>query len=292
MANSRKRLESNVDGNFFVDATCINCDTCRQLAPESFAEQGDFSAVVRQPEGPAELQQAYQALLACPVGAIGTLQSDKGALREAMERFPILLAGGVYYNGFNSEKSFGGNSYFIRHPAGNWLIDSPRYIGRLIDTFEAWGGIRYIFLTHEDDVAESSRYAARFRAARIIHRADAAAAPGAEWIIEGEAPVDVSADFRIVPVPGHTEGSMALLYDRFLFSGDHLWWERDLQALGAPENLVWDERRLLASVEKLLDHSFEWILPGHGERAQLPSAEMAAHLEALLARRRAARRRH
>ncbi len=45
MADEKKRLDSNVAGNFFVDATCINCDTCRQLAPTSFEEVGNFSAV-------------------------------------------------------------------------------------------------------------------------------------------------------------------------------------------------------------------------------------------------------
>src|SRR6185436_15883057 len=47
MADEKKRLDSNVTGNFFVDATCINCDTCRQLAPASFEEVGSFSAVTR-----------------------------------------------------------------------------------------------------------------------------------------------------------------------------------------------------------------------------------------------------
>ncbi|HEX4967858.1 MAG TPA: ferredoxin, partial [Nitrospiraceae bacterium] len=49
MADEKKRLDSNVAGNFFVDATCINCDTCRQLAPASFEEVGTFSAVTKQP---------------------------------------------------------------------------------------------------------------------------------------------------------------------------------------------------------------------------------------------------
>ncbi|MCG3116253.1 MAG: MBL fold metallo-hydrolase [Candidatus Manganitrophus sp. SA1] len=290
MANVKRRLATNVAGNFFVDATCINCDTCRQLAPKSFKEEGDYSAVARQPEGDAELLQAYQALLACPVGSIGTERSDKPRLQEAMKSFPLLLEDGVYYNGFNSEKSFGGNSYFIRHPDGNWLVDSPRYVGRLINAFEEMGGIRTIFLTHEDDVADSARYGEHFGAMRIIHRADAAASPGAERVVDGEEPIVVSEPFQIIPVPGHTEGSMALLYDRrFLFSGDHLWWDPERSALGAPERLVWDGERLLTSVAKLLDHSFEWVLPGHGDRIRLTAGEAAAHLERLLERRRAAR---
>jgi glyoxylase-like metal-dependent hydrolase (beta-lactamase superfamily II)/ferredoxin len=287
MADLRKRLATNVSGNFFVDATCINCDTCRQLAPTSFREVGEYSAVVRQPEEPAELHQAYQALLACPTGSIGTERSDKSRLQDALTSFPLHLESGVYYCGFNSEKSFGGNSYFIRHPAGNWLIDSPRFVKQLVHAFEEQGGICYIFLTHEDDVADSSLYAKHFGATRIIHRADAAAAPGAEWIVEEDELVMVSEPFRIIPVPGHTEGSIALLYDdRFLFSGDHLWWDRDITGLGAPEHLVWNEPRLLKSVATLLDHRFEWVLPGHGDRIHLTAPEMARHLDQLLARRR------
>jgi glyoxylase-like metal-dependent hydrolase (beta-lactamase superfamily II)/ferredoxin len=287
MADVKKRLATNLAGNFFVDATCINCDTCRQLAPTSFEEVGQYSAVVHQPQGDAELHQAYQALLACPVGSIGTEHGDKSRLQEAMASFPRHLDGGVYYCGFNSEKSFGGNSYFIRHPEGNWLVDSPRYIRQLVHAFEEHGGVRYIFLTHEDDVADSPRYAKHFGAIRIIHRADAAAAPDAEWIVEGSKPVVVSEPFRLIPVLGHTQGSMALLYDqRFLFSGDHLWWDRDINGLGAPEQLIWNEQHLLKSVATLLDYRFEWVLPGHGDRIHLPATEMTAHVRQLLEHRR------
>ena len=35
----------NVDGEFFVDSTCIDCDACRQIAPAVFHDIGDQSAV-------------------------------------------------------------------------------------------------------------------------------------------------------------------------------------------------------------------------------------------------------
>src|SRR5438445_1769303 len=178
MADATKRLHTNIAGNFFVDATCINCDTCRQLAPKSFVENGEYSSVYRQPESEAERYQAYQALLACPVGSIGALVPEKDIMRAATESFPMLIEHHVYYNGFNSEKSFGANSYFIRHPDGNWLIDSPRYVRHLVTAFERMGGIKYIFLTHEDDVADAGRYAAQFGATRILHSSDADAEPG------------------------------------------------------------------------------------------------------------------
>ncbi|HTK87262.1 MAG TPA: ferredoxin, partial [Nitrospiraceae bacterium] len=69
MANIKKKLPSNIDGNFFVDSTCINCDACRQLAPETFREQQDFSSVYHQPAGDLDSRHAYQAMIACPVGS-------------------------------------------------------------------------------------------------------------------------------------------------------------------------------------------------------------------------------
>ena len=286
MADPKKRLDTNSLGNFFVDATCINCDTCRQLAPRSFEEVGEFSAVTTQPVGDDGLHQAYQALLACPVGSIGTQQSDKMRLKEAMSSFPLLLEGGVFYCGFNSEKSFGANSYFVQHPAGNWLIDSPRYIKHLVDAFERMGGLRYVFLTHEDDVADAAKYADRFGATRIIHRADAEVMPDAEWIVDGVETIDLAPQFQLIPVPGHTPGSCALLYnDRFLFTGDHLWWDPETRSLDAPRRLVWRSRALVHSIRKLVDYRFEWVLAGHGDRIKLSPEEMREHLRVLVAHR-------
>ena len=286
MANPKKRLGSNVPGHVVVDATCINCDTGRQLAPRSFDEVGEFSAVTKQPEGDELHHQAYQALLACPVGSIGTEHSDKTRVKEAMASFPLLLEGDVFYCGFNSEKSFGANSYFIRHSDGNWLIDSPRYIKHLVDAFERMGGLRYIFLTHEDDVADAAQYAEKFDATRIIHRADAEAMPDAEWIVDGLETVSLAPQFDLIPVPGHTPGSSALLYDhRFLFTGDHLWWNPETRSLEAPMRLVWRSRAMIQSIEKLLNYRFEWVLAGHGDRIRLSTAEMTSALLELVRRR-------
>lgn len=286
MADRKKRLESNAAGEFFVDATCINCDACRQLAPWTFEEVGDYSAVVRQPAGEAQMHQAYQALLACPVGSIGVEHSNSAYMERARASFPLHLEGGVYYCGFNSQKSFGANSFFVEHPEGNWLIDSPRYLKQLVEAFERMGGLRFIFLTHEDDVADADRYADRFGATCLIHREDAEAAPYAEWIIDGTAARHLAPEFQVIPVPGHTAGSLALLYKkRFLFTGDHLWWEPDRKRLNSPTTLVWNREQLNRSIETLLEHRFEWVLAGHGDRVHLPVDEMRHQLRRLVGRR-------
>jgi glyoxylase-like metal-dependent hydrolase (beta-lactamase superfamily II)/ferredoxin len=283
MADPKKRLDVNAAGNFYVDATCINCDTCRQLAPKSFEEIGEFSAVTTQPDGDEMVHHAYQALLACPVGSIGTETSDKTRLEVAMASFPTHLEDGVYYCGFNSEKSFGANSFFIQHPGGNWLVDSPRYIKHLIEAFEQRGGMTHIFLTHRDDLADADRYARHFGAKRIIHFGDADAAPEAEWILESADGIYLADEFQAIPVPGHTAGSMALNYkETFLFTGDHLWWNPQMQSLEAPRRLVWRRNALNASLQKLLNYRFEWVLAGHGSRVKLAEDEMRDRLQAML----------
>ena len=72
MAAIRKRRSENVAGSFYVDSTCIDCDQCRQIAPASFFQAGDQSAVFRQPVTAEETRAALEALVTCPVGSIGT----------------------------------------------------------------------------------------------------------------------------------------------------------------------------------------------------------------------------
>src|SRR5215469_16359096 len=170
MADAKKKVPENAEGEFFVDRTCIDCDTCRQLAPGVFAEAPMYSYVHSQPRTAGETRSALRALLACPVGSIGTMHSS-GA-KNVMSYFPIQIEGPVHYCGFNSPDSYGATSYFIRHPGGNWLIDSPRSVTHLVRRFEEMGGIRYIFLTHRDDIADAAGFARRFGAQRIIHRED------------------------------------------------------------------------------------------------------------------------
>src|SRR6266545_7275083 len=160
MANPRKRVPENVPGDFFVDSTCIDCDACRQIAPSVFGEAAETSFVKAQPRSSAERRQALHALVSCPTGSIGCLGDDKPG--SVMDDFPLVVEEPVYYCGFNSPKSYGGNSYFVQHPAGNWLIDSPKFLPRLVRRLEALGGLAHIFLTHRDDVADAERFASHF----------------------------------------------------------------------------------------------------------------------------------
>ena len=269
MANLKLRLDENVGGEYFVDSTCIDCDACRKFAPDVFGETEESSFVQKQPQNPAEALAAQQALLACPVGSIGT--QGKIDLAPARATFPLPLAEGIYLNGFNHADSFGADSYFIRSPNGNWLVDSPRYTQQLVKAIESMGGLDTIFLTHRDDVADAHRYAKRFGAQRIIHRHDAAAQPDAEIILEGNA-LYARDRAQIVYTPGHTRGHLVLLWGgRFLFTGDHFAWLAAKNRFGSFRDACWYSWEWqIESVQKLKAfRNVEWILPGHGKRRQI-----------------------
>src|SRR5437762_8593873 len=159
MASIQRRLPENVPGDFFVDSTCIDCDTCSQLAPAIFRDHGEQCSVHHQPENPAEIRDAMMALVACPTRSIGATQRHDAHI--GIDAFPLPLDDNVYFCGFTSESSFGAWSYLIARPQGNILIDSPRFASQLLKRIEALGGVSRMLLTHKDDVADHELFRKR-----------------------------------------------------------------------------------------------------------------------------------
>jgi glyoxylase-like metal-dependent hydrolase (beta-lactamase superfamily II)/ferredoxin len=268
MARVSERLRENAAGEFYVDRSCIDCDTCRQIVPSVFTRSSAVgqSFVGAQPSGDVEHRRALMALVACPTASIGTLH--KLDVKPGVQAFPELIEEDVYYCGYTAESSFGASSYFIRRPAGNVLIDSPRAAGPLVNRIRELGGVQQMFLTHRDDVADHQAFHREFGCERLMHRADVSAAMQVERAFDGVDPIRLADDLVIIPVPGHTKGSAALLYrQKFLFTGDHLWADEDEEVLAASRSVCWYSwSEQLRSLERLLDFRFEWVLPGHGRR--------------------------
>jgi glyoxylase-like metal-dependent hydrolase (beta-lactamase superfamily II)/ferredoxin len=286
MARASERLAANVPGPMYVDASCIDCDLCRRMAPTLFgrSEADEASVVVRQPDGAAERRRAAMALVACPTSSIGG--ADPAEVRDAARAFPELLAEGVYHCGYASESSFGASSYLLQRPGASVLVDSPRAAKPLLARLRELGGVEMMFLTHADDVADHEILRRELGCRRIMHRADVRATTGGvETKLEGTEPIRLDDDLVAIPVPGHTRGSTALLWrDEILFSGDHLWWSDRLGGLHASRNVCWwSWTEQTRSMERLLDFRFEWVLPGHGAAWRAPSARaMRDELERLV----------
>lgn len=73
MANKADRVPDNIAGKFYVDTQCIDCNLCRDTAPNNYKqnEEKGYSFVYKQPSTPEEEQQCQEAMEGCPVEAIG-----------------------------------------------------------------------------------------------------------------------------------------------------------------------------------------------------------------------------
>jgi glyoxylase-like metal-dependent hydrolase (beta-lactamase superfamily II)/ferredoxin len=284
MAQLKQRRHENVEGNFYVDLTCIDCDTCRWMAPEVFNRSGDQSAVHHQPTDRAESLRAMQALLSCPTASIGTVEKPKD-IKVAQQSLPILIEDNVYHCGYHSEDSFGAASYFIQRPEGNILIDSPRFAAPLVKRLEEMGGVRYLYLTHRDDVADHQKFQEHFKCDRILHADDIGSdTKNVEIKLSGTETIEFAPDVLIIPVPGHSKGHTVLLYrQKFLFTGDHLAWSPYLGHLYAFRRYCWYSwTEQVKSMHNLANYNFEWVLPGHGRRYHADPQTMRQQMQQCL----------
>ena len=219
MARVALRHRDNAPGDWFVDERCIDCGTCREVAPELFASIGDQSVVARQPEPsptgrrpagraavsdltepgwrPRRARRSRSARSTASPARAGSTRG--GAGRERRVRLRLLLAGLVRRH------------VVVRRPAGgNVLVDSPRYTAALAEPFEAMGGIDHVVLTHRDDVADAERWAEHFGSRVWIHADDAGAAPFATDRVDGLDEVAVTARAAGHPGAGPHPGQHGL----------------------------------------------------------------------------------
>eukprot|EP00237_Pycnococcus_provasolii_P001627 CAMPEP_0119194292 /NCGR_PEP_ID=MMETSP1316-20130426/4136_1 /TAXON_ID=41880 /ORGANISM="Pycnococcus provasolii, Strain RCC2336" /LENGTH=382 /DNA_ID=CAMNT_0007189613 /DNA_START=80 /DNA_END=1228 /DNA_ORIENTATION=+ len=251
----RARRPENQSGNIYVDHACIDCDTCRWLAPETFGRVNGKSAVVAQPEvGTEAHKRAMMALSACPTFSIHANAPPAGAVAAAAKAFPACVdptRPDILHMGFHAATSFGATPYLVvRDQGGNFMVDCPRFDRGLAKRVEeAFGGVSYIVLTHIDDVADHEKWAAYFGAKRILHEAelDVASAKGGNAVgffeqlhpgfvdrlekvevkLTGDGPwtlPDGGNDVEIIFTPGHSAGHVCVFHkpSKVLFTGDHL----------------------------------------------------------------------
>lgn len=279
MIGNRDRHPDNASGDWYVDQGCIDCGASCNEAPDIIVRSGGQSVFARQPEGSEEEESVWRAAIVCPTASVRTESGRK----PPIDLYPHGLGGGVFRCGYNSPKSYGAHSYFVARDDGNFLIDSPRYLRRLVDFFEENGGISDVLLTHRDDVADADRYADRFSARVWIHEEDQSAAPYATNLLEGESPTEVRRGMLAIPVPGHTRGSVCfLLHDEYLFTGDSLAWSYPKDKLHAFKDFCWyswDKQK--ESLAGLKAFDFEYVLAGHGGSRRLEKESIREQLDAI-----------
>ena len=73
MAERSERLSQNAVGPYYVDSSCVDCDICRNTAPDFFKRDDTIgmSIVYRQPSTPEERALAEEGKESCPTESIG-----------------------------------------------------------------------------------------------------------------------------------------------------------------------------------------------------------------------------
>ena len=154
-----------------VDDRCTNCDVARQFAPDLVEEvdgrsAGGAPAVDRRrPES-----RCATAAFACP-HPVDPASRLAGSIRTST-RSRWRWTTRVFHCGHNSRPTAGANSYLLRRPTGNVMVDTPRWSAELADRYERLGPVTEVLLTHRDHVAHGRQYADRFGARLWIHEGD------------------------------------------------------------------------------------------------------------------------
>ena len=78
MPDRNDRVKENISGAYYVDTSCIDCDVCRDTAPDNFmrSDANSYSFVFKQPQSDEEKAACEEALTCCPVEAIGNDGQD------------------------------------------------------------------------------------------------------------------------------------------------------------------------------------------------------------------------
>jgi glyoxylase-like metal-dependent hydrolase (beta-lactamase superfamily II) len=191
------------------------------------------------------------------------------------------------------------NAYLVTIPDGLMLVDSgmPGSAKRILASVERQAApprqLRSVVLTHCDiDHAGSAAELKRLTGAQVaIHALDAPVLSGKQQPQKGGRamrllsrlfrlqPVtpdvllqdgDTIGGFRVLHVPGHTAGSIALYRDDgVVFSGDALLSDMHGRVLPPNPRLSLDPAQASASADKIRALGITVLLPGHGARASL-----------------------
>lgn len=188
----------------------------------------------------------------------------------------------VYFNGYTAVENYGSASWLVLHRGPTKeesfavMFDSPRYDPDLeagIRRVAAQvGGVKYMVLSHKDDVAHHDAWAQKLGVPRIIHEKEVVEAQGThkcEIMLSDEqlkTPYKIVDGMELIHVPGHSVGSICLLHHptKSLFTGDHLVYMPREGGLGSSTTYCSQSWSLqIANVRKLADLPFLHGWPGH-----------------------------
>ncbi len=182
-------------------------------------------------------------------------------------------------------------AFLLERPAGNLLLYSTGALAGELDALRRAGGAQRQYLNHWHESLWGFA-PPELHARLIVHAADA---PEVERR-GGEAatfdrPFQLDGDFEAIPIPGHTPGATAYLWDngdhRLLFTGDSLYLSGERWRAAVLDSS--DRARYLESLELIRELDFDvlvpWACDADGQfLAHVTEEERRARLDEIIAR--------
>jgi len=156
-------------------------------------------------------------------------------------------------------------SFLLRREPGNLLVYGTGTLEHDGETIRELGGISRQYLGHGHEAAFADEWPARtFGAKLVVGEADAASVGKRrqvdETISQRKA---LDADFEAIPIPGHTPGATAYLWDtgehRALFTGDSIYLRDDEWVAAVLDSS--DRPSYIASLELMRELDFDLLIP-------------------------------
>lgn len=158
-------------------------------------------------------------------------------------------------------------AFLLQRERGNLLVYRSGMLERDVEEINALGGISRQYLNHHHEASPASDWVAEsFGAPLQVHEKEAPSVSEicnvAETFSERHF---LEHDFEVIPVPGHTSGATAFLWNtgrhRCLFTGDTIFFHRDIWVAAVLDGIS-DRERYIKSLELIRTLDFELIVPG------------------------------
>jgi len=158
-------------------------------------------------------------------------------------------------------------AYLLQREGGNLLIYRSAALEQDVEMVNGLGGISRQYLNHHHEASPACDWVANTFAAPLhVHEEDAAAAAetcNVDATFSERHKLDE--DFEIIPIPGHTSGATAFLWDsgqhRILFTGDTIFFGRSKWRAAVLDG-VSNRVRYIESLELIRSLDFDLIVPG------------------------------
>jgi glyoxylase-like metal-dependent hydrolase (beta-lactamase superfamily II) len=185
-------------------------------------------------------------------------------------------------------------AFLLQRGPGNLLVYSADTIADEAQAIEGLGGIsrRYLNHWHEAAFGGGDRAAATFKAPLFCHENERQSVPEESNVAGSFSSRQMYGDdFEVIPIPGHTSGATAYLWDsgrhRCLFTGDSVYLREADWVAAVLESS--DRRAYIESLELIKELDFDVLVPwaataGQPFHAVTDKADSRRRIDAILAR--------